>query len=95
MGVAICNSGACHDEYDALGVVLLTGALGGGVGSTLLGCAAAQEDGCVPRTLPVALLGTVAAVGAAAAVASATEDGLASLVTFVLAQGLVTARRIR
>lgn len=94
-GVAVCWEGCGDGEYEALVPVLLTGVVGGALGSTLLGCSAVHEPGCAPRVLPKAFLGTLAAVAGSVAIVSATDNALAGLVTFSAIQGLITARAIR
>lgn len=94
-GAALCREGCGTGEYDWLVPVVLSGVAGGWLGSVSLGCSAAREPGCVPNAMPRALLGTAAAVAASVLVISTTEDALASLVTFSLVQGVMTARAIR
>ena len=95
IGAMICRSGCGDQEYDGATEVLLLAMAGGGLGSTLAGCAAARQSECVSHTLPVAYLGTLAGVGGAVGVGAVTHSGFASLVTYSLIQGLVTAWRIR
>lgn len=94
-GVAVCWEGCGDGEYGALVPALLTGVVGGSLGSTLLSCSAAHEPGCASRVLPKAFLGTLAAVAGSMAVVSATENALAGLITFSVIQGLMTSRAIR
>jgi len=91
----VCQAADCGDDVTAWASLLLIGAAGGSLGSTLLGCASGGASGCTHRTLPLALVGGLGGVAGGLAVGSLANDGRAAWLAFSAIQGLVTAAAIR